>query len=353
MIGIVGAGLGGFFSAWSLTERNIPCAVVGKKEKAASFAAQGVVGNKGLFLADTPLFKNKILGARRMAEFCRRLGEQTKRKIIVEGMVYEPFSSLEKWRKSQRRIYREDFFGCYGGKLLTPEDIGESAVFLQSHRRPAAALQYCFDAIVDVELLLSTMREILTARGVKFVDEEMTHLSHDGNWRLRNDSQEVLRCDHIFLAPGSGISFFRDYLDIDIPKAQLVSGYTFRKDVEEQSQTFALLRETHAYCQFSNKISLGSTSHKGALDPKVLQSDLAELENLFRNEIDFAHLDGNLSCQGGERVFYKNREPICGVFTARRFTQPVYLLSGLYKNGLQLAPLLGEKLCKEFLVRTA
>ncbi len=350
MIGIVGAGLGGFFSAWSLTERNIPCAVVGKKENAASFAAQGVVGNKGLFLADTPLFANKIRGAKAIAEFCRKISNQSQEKLIIEASVFEPFASVEAWRKSQRRVYRQDFYGCYGARLLTPSEIAISPMFSAFEKHPMVAMQYSFDAFVDVELLLKVMREILQKRGVKFFDEEIARVEHNGKWSLQSKHSPILRCDHLFLAPGSSVDFFRRELELDIPASQLASGYTFSCRTDEtQREAFSLLRETHAYCQFSNLISLGSSSHKGSLNAADQQQDLEELKKTFAYEIDFSGL--RLDAKGGERVFYKNREPICGTVTSKRFAQPVYLLSGLYKNGLQLAPLLGEKLCKEFLAR--
>lgn len=342
VIGIIGAGFAGLFSAWNLTERQISCTVVGKIESSASFAAQGVVGNKGLFLAESDLFEQKIHGSRLIADFCRKLQDISKTKILIEGSVFEAFDSIDEWQRVQKRVYRGEFYGCYGAKLLQANELSHELGFLQA---PAVTLQYGFDSFVDVEVLLTTMKDILSQRGVRFIDEHVARISWDGKWSFQSEKEPLFESEHLLLAPGSGITFLRDVLDLDIPPAKLMSGFSFSyyEDQEVQKE-FALLHEVRSFCQFSNRRSVGSTGRKGPLLAEDAAADFVEMQNIFGNRVDLQRMKKKLVAKGGERVFYKSMEPLWGYFESRRFSQPVYVLSGLHKNGLQLAPILSEKL---------
>lgn len=351
MIGIVGAGFAGLFTAWSLSERNLSCTVIGKIENAASYAAQGVVGNKGLFLAESELFENKIRGARAIADFCRELQHTTGTRIIVEGSVFEPFYSLDDWRSVQKRVYRGEFFGCYGATVIHGGDT--SAILPMLDRQPTVTMQYCFDSFVDVETLLTEMRKILTLRGVRFIDEHISSLAWNDKWNFNGESGLLFSADHLFLMPGSGMGFFRDALGLETPLPKLMSGYTYSYEEKEAVQyEFAILRGTNAFCQFAHRCTLGSTSQKGALNQGKILADFEELEKSFANSLNLRRMRNHMAAKGGERVYYKNMEPICGVFESKKFHKPVYVMSGLYKNGLQLSPILNEKLVSEFHCRS-
>lgn len=352
MVGIIGAGFAGLFTAWNLTERNIPCTVVGKTEKSASFAAQGIVGNKGLFLADSELFADKIRGARTIARFCRDLQHISKKKIIAEASVFEPFSSVSDWQRVQRRVYRGEFYGCFGAKLLRHAET--SSLLPNLYHQPPITMQYSFDSVVDVEMFFSAMRDVLTQRGVRFVDEHVTDVFWDGKWNFHSKSTPLFESHHLFLAPGVGIGFFRDALDLNIPSSKVLSGFTFSHHEEHESRNeFVLLHETKSFCQFSHRCSIGSSSRKGPLLEQDAAADFEELENIFGKDLDLKRMKKNLIIRGGERVAYKNMEPLWGRFESRKFSQPVYLLSGIHKSGLQLSPILSEQLVGDFIARSS
>lgn len=329
-IGIIGRGLAGLFAAEKLAEAGFEVSVIHAEtgEGDASPLAQGVICSKGLTAAESELFAAKLAGQEALFERLRGFPDIAR----IEGII-EPFLSEEACARILKRVYRKRPYSEAGTVRVTAADRPE-ALFQQTAVK--GWLSYPRDFWFDGVAFLAALEAKLRREGVRFVAETVRCWEeHPDGWTVMG-SRGTIVCDELVIATGAETD--RLLVASGFPPLGLVPvhGVILRGSAGTPLPSCAFVHGAKSVVCHGSQIQIGGTSSK-----EWQAGDLEIHARALRDEL-FPLLSPSVLATvnwkplHGVRVRLKDRMPVVGPWKRGCDGKAVYVLTGLYKSGLQL-----------------
>ncbi len=332
-IAIIGRGLAGLTLAFRMVQAGYRPTVYGaaRGPANASRCAQGIVCNKGLIFAESPLFRAKLQTLKQLESWLSAL-ERTSGLAIPRTWigVDEPYWSSEDFQKMVQRVYRGNFWGCYRPQNLPAKP------WISDFKVPEGYLHYPDDAWFDVDATMNALEKSCESKGVIFVDETISDLN-----------PLLQRFDHTVVAAGASSMQLLKSLSLEVPKSFLVAGQSLLWKHSPQHQPRILVKGTLSLAVLSDRRILGSSSWKpeAGVEPDI-EKDRDQLLEQGASTFGFSSPDPkDIQSLWGTRIRFTDRMPALGLWP--ELEKKLSVLTGFYKNGLQLADLCAEQLLRE------
>jgi len=355
-IAIVGRGIAGLTLAYRLVKRGYQPIIYGRKDfsQRASSAAQGVVCNKGLVWPRQPMFQAKIRSLLWVKNWLEDIARTTGCLINHSfSGVFEPYLDRHDFHRIFKRVYKGQFTGCFGSKNLVanslPWEESASPAF-------AGTLFYPGDGWFDPQQLMVILEEYCLSNGASICEDQVVALE-SANCRpaLVTTTGEQNVFDKLVIAGGQGSERLLHSLgcnDIDFfyhPGQVLLI-----KNAGWQKQ-WAMVRKTYSLVSRSGFGYLGATTDKLSSSDEAWQpEERHHLWEILQDEFGLADWQlKNFEVEDlwGVRVRVGDRLPIVGCLSKLRRNEQewsqFYLMTGFYKNGLQLADMAASWLERE------
>ena len=340
-VAILGRGFAGLSAAWEALkaippEKIIIFGRVGVGIR-ASEVAQGILSNKGLKIAQAPLFQAKLDSLDRVDNWVRQIESLSGRRINRDFLgVYEPFLDEIDYKKVVSRVYKERYYGIYGSNLVKAN---------LPYFRNINYMRYPLDGWIDARELIVTLENHLKSSGCKFVDQDVTEMNFESNlFNLSGTLDSRVQSKRLIVACGAKNSCVLRKLSVEIPKTKTVSGHVLSFGIKGPiSQPVAMVKNTNSLIIRKGEALLGSTSWK----EQTINQDLHDLEKkslLTSLETDFSfdiRAALNPKALWGHRELSKDRLPYWGALPHSTIRN-LFTIGGLYKSGLQISSLLAE-----------
>ncbi|HYX34331.1 MAG TPA: FAD-dependent oxidoreductase [Oligoflexus sp.] len=334
-IAIIGRGLAGLTLAFRMVESGYRPTLFGaaRGPANASRCAQGIVCNKGLIFAESPLFRAKLQTLKKLEAWLSAVEKASGLSIPRTWMgVDEPYWNEEDFQKTVQRVYRGNFWGCYRPRNLPPEK------WLADFKTPTGFLHYPDDAWFDVDATMNALEKACERRGAQFSEEAI------------HDLQPYLtRFDHTVVAAGSDSIRLVQTLGLQVPKTFQVAGQSLVWQHEQEQPPRILVKGTISLAVLPDRKILGSSSWKPDADqePNIIE-DARNLVQQGAAAFGFSPPDPQtIQSRWGTRLRFTDRMPALGLWPDATVEKKLSVLTGFYKNGLQLADLCAEQLLKE------
>ena len=179
-IAIIGRGIAGLTLAARLVDRGVKPIIFGSSRGPAnaSRCAQGVLANKGLIFAESPLFRAKLRSLRHTQSWLEELERSTGRTIprAFSGVI-EPYWSPEDFQEIATRVYRRTFTGCYLTHHLAALD--RSSPLFQE-KKPLGVLRYPLNGWFDVPATLDALEDKCRRSGATIRETRVSALEAKG-----------------------------------------------------------------------------------------------------------------------------------------------------------------------------
>ncbi len=338
-VAVLGGGFAGLFSARALVDAGFEVSLIypleGRGE--ASSLSQGILGSKGLTQADAELFGAKLAGQRSLYEEL-----QGKNVTRIDG-VMEPFADEADCERILARVYRKSDFTAFGTKKLSDDDARMDGF---DKTAVAGALLYPGDYWLDVNEFLEDLRADLLAKGVTIRhDEVLSFSSYNRGWSLKG-AREIALYDELVLATGCGTDLL--LMASGFPALGLVPshGVVLRGVSRDPSLSFAFVREVRSAVFHQGRILLGGTATTEWQDGDAETHAATLRETLLPFIRKDLLTDVQWQHRYGVRVRVKDRMPVVGAWRSPSEEKPVYVCTGLYKNGLALAGMCATHLAR-------
>lgn len=332
-IAIIGRGLAGLTLAFRMVQAGYRPTVYGaaRGPANASRCAQGIVCNKGLIFAESPLFRAKLQTLKQLENWLSTLEKSSGLAIPRTWIgVDEPYWSAEDFQKTVQRVYRGNFWGCYRPRNLPAKP------WIPGFEVPEGYLHYPDDAWFDVDATMNALEKSCERQGVLFVDESISDLN-----------PLLHRFDHTVVAAGASSLQLLKSLHLDVPKSFQVAGQSLVWKHSPQQQPRILVKGTLSLAVLSDRRILGSSSWKpeAGVEPNI-EDDRDQLLQQGSATFGFTKPDPeDLQSLWGTRIRFADRMPALGLWPGHE--KKLSILTGFYKNGLQLADLCAEQLLCE------
>lgn len=327
---VLGKGISGLCISYYLSKYGHDITIYGKKDPSqrSSNWAQGIICNKGLVYCHSPLFDYKLKSLSFIKSLLSELNSlgfsiDSNFREVIE-LYNDDFNPLFK------RIYKRN----YQGLFRNSNGSFNESLHLKKHK---GIMTYPSEGWFHVGQFLIALETILKKNyDQKFVDK------HIGVEELREIKKDF---DLTICAAGWGSSNILEGFIDNAPTLKPVSGQTlrYRSDVR---QYINIVKGTKSIIWNGNDIFVGSTSIKSESPSLMdLKKERDELKTFLLETVD-KDVELNaiepLSSGHGIRVLSKSRAPIWGYNDDKTFL----FLTGMYKNGLQLAPLLSREIAE-------
>lgn len=331
-IAIIGRGLAGLTLGFRMVQAGYQPTLFGaaRGPDNASRCAQGIVCNKGLIFADSPLFRAKLQSLKKLEDWLSSVEKASGLAIPRTWTgVDEPYWSADDFQKTFQRVYRGNFWGCYRPQNRPAKD------WLSDFRTPEGYVHYPDDAWFDVDATMNSLEKACELKGATFIDSDVTELK-----------TLLDRYDHTIIAAGAGSMELLKALKLEVPKSFQVAGQSLVWKHQPEATPRILVKATLSLAVLSDRKILGSSSwkpdphhpHDIALDRDQLLDQGAAAFGFPRPSSDV------VESNWGTRLRFADRMPALGLWPE----QPkLSVLTGFYKNGLQLADLCAEQLLCE------
>ena len=392
---ILGRGFAGLSLAWELIHRGHKVVVVGHgvssyssehNRHPASCAAVGVSSLKGHFLADSALFAAKLASHHGLESWLQGIEVFSKRHIPrFKGSVFEPFFNCREFQYLHERIFHGNPTGLYRNRIVDSKEFREKISLEWKEAHPLGAFEYYNDLWFDPAVCLEALEKAIRSKGGQIIDGLLNGISLQVQQNSKAKSQEeknILKCaiqllmgtesmfcetQHMVLACGSYLNDVLFKLDagFSLP-VSLCSGstLTYKSTYNNYSSWGLRIKKTNFI--FSNsQVIVGSSSFNhdigrhSLLEGLIPKSGFEEYK--MTKDEQLAHVVGEevkLSrFQWGARLKAKDRSPIIGSLVQlannvsmafpKEILPKIWIFSGLYKNGLQVAWWLAKNLSDE------
>lgn len=339
---VVGRGLAGLCTAFGLVVRGLKPVILGIPETNASQVGQGIASTKGLLVPESSLFRSKLAGQHYLPTFIEKIQHSSGVNVrSYQNGFLEPYSSPSEFLKISKRVFRFQHWGAFGSSNVPSEELGHPYL-MNSY---IGAIHYPKDVWVHQGDLLNSLEAALAARGATFHYHSVDGIEMmDGGYLLKSRSSEPILADQVCVCAGPGTSKILKPLGFD-RQLSMVHGMTIEGNVE--ASDIALLERTNSLVIREGRFFLGASSWKEGqnegLPTSVLEDDLWQSSGIFGLLGRREELRG-LTSKIGTRVRTRNREPLMGWMQPTLASRPIWVLTGLFKSGLQLAPHLGDEL---------
>lgn len=352
---IIGRGLAGLNLSLRLTEAGYAPLVFGESHGSAnaSRCAQGIVCNKGLIFADSPLFQAKLQSLPRMRPWLKKLEDLSSTQISqqMKGVV-EPYWDEDDFRKTVQRVYRGNFWGCYRARNIPGHEWRPPISY---EAQVLGFLAYPDDGWFDVGQALDALEKAASGQGARFVNERVTGIDRSPHGLLIRAGSRTWTVEHLVLAAGAGTSELMETLGLRFPKSFLVAGQSLswnhlNQELHDAKQR-VMVKGTLSLAVGEQRSILGSTSWKpeAGVAPD-LKTDAIQLLQSARRSFGLALTQEELAGiqnAWGVRLRFSDRMPALGRWPEADWHERLSVLTGFYKNGLQLADICAEQLCRE------
>jgi glycine/D-amino acid oxidase-like deaminating enzyme len=332
-IAIIGRGLAGLTLAYRMVQAGYRPAILGAAHgpSNASRCAQGIVCNKGLIFAESPLFRAKLQTLKTLEAWLSDLEKASGLSIPRSWIgVDEPYWSAEDFHKTFQRVYRGNFWGCYRPQNRAADD------WLPDFKRPEGYVHYPDDAWFDVDATMNALEKACEMKGCAFSEENI------------KDLKPLLdRFDHIVVAAGAGSMDLLQQLKLEVPKSFQVGGQSLVWKHPPSVPPRVLVKATLSLAVLPDRKILGSSSWKAepGFEPDIV-ADRDQLLDQGARAFGFSrpHPE-DVQSRHGTRLRFADRMPALGFWPGTE--NRLAVLTGFYKNGLQLTDLCAGQLLKE------
>lgn len=342
-IAVIGRGIAGLSAAYRLSEAGFRLKIFGRREgvAVASRCAQGVLCNKGLFFANSPLFAAKINSLSHVRDLLPKLESESGRSIPhrFQG-VEEPYWSAADFQATVTRVYRHRFWGCYG-------TVNRSGPLADSNaERPCLGrLFYPRDGWFDVPALLNALESLLAARGTQFFDDHIESLRLHPNGGIEVQAGERRETfERVVLAAGAGLRDLYPQLGLPALKTFAIAGQTLRFHLGRRTEDHTLVKGALSFAVNAGEAVLGSSSF---LEGTALEEDARELTQQAFDAFGYPLRAEDAKSLSGVRLRFADRMPIVG-FAPAPWGNRLYFLAGFYKNGVHLADICAEEMLRDW-----
>ena len=351
-IAILGRGIAGLALGYRLMQKGLRPTLFGRLDDSASRCAQGVVANKGLVFFESPLFAAKLTSLTHIQAWLDEL-EQSSGLTISRRFqgISEPYWDAEDFQDLVVRIYRRHFLGCHR-TVNQPFVPNEAWPFLT--RRPAGYFYYPADGWFDVVEALNALAALTAKGGIRSIERAVVAIDSavDGGLSLTDDAGLTHGFDQVILATGAGTPQILESLLPRLPKMFSIGGQTLEIDLPVTSLLpLTQVRKTLSAIWWQRKLLIGASSWKGAaIDAAALALDTEQLLAKAGANFgwDVATFDRrNVKGRLGTRLRFADRMPAVGSLPHEVWRNRIFLCTGFYKNGLQLADLCAQDLVAE------
>ncbi len=397
---VLGRGFAGLSVAWELQQKGHQVTVVGISPESeddpgsgdlpslargsASRAAIGVSSLKGHFLPQTKMFREKILGHQGLSHWIDQIIRVSGIQIpFFRGALFEPFFNKMEFTHLHERIFHGNFHGLYKNKILTPQEFERSYPGWRDLKKPPlGAFQFFDDLWFDPGRCLDALEVAISKIGGQIIPGSFRDLSSyqkEGSpsfsVKIQSGSREInLNCDQMVIACGSSTNDILTTLDAPTLPLSLCTGVTTISANEDG-------RRLNPWClrvRKTNIVGLETSLRYGSSSLNKKASSLSQLTSQNRTddiyETDKADRTGifnlisrpkNATYLWGARVRTKDRAPVMGnlkmlydrpLFERFKSYPPsilesVWIMTGFYKNGLQLSWSFAQKLSAAMLAK--
>ena len=325
---VIGRGISGLCLSYYFSKKGHDITIYGKEGLAdrASSWAQGIICNKGLRKAYGLLFRYKLNSLRYIKELIREIESYG---YSIDNNFKEV---IELYNKDFNKLYKRIYKSSYQGIFRNINSGFNNELPLVEHE---GIMTYPSEGWFHVDQFLGAIEKILKNNfNQRFIDE---HLDMNELESLRKDY------DLVVLAAGwGGVDILKKYIN-NIPDFRPICGQTlkFKANVKHHLN---IVKGTKSIIWDGNDIYVGSTSIKSN-DPSILELN-TEREELMKfvkstigKDISLSQ-DISRSSSYGIRVLSKSRDPMWGYSEKDK----ILFLTGMYKNGLQIAPVLAKNI---------
>jgi glycine/D-amino acid oxidase-like deaminating enzyme len=330
------------------------------------------------------MFREKILGHQGLFQWVNQISRVSGIQIpFFRGALFEPFFTKTEFAHLHERIFHGNFHGLYKNKILTPQEFEHSYLGWSDLKKPAlGAFQFFDDLWFDPGKCLDALEGALIKKGGNIIPGSFKALISENKEgpisikvTIHSGSQEIiLSCDQVVIACGASTNDILQTLEVPTLPLNLCTGVTtLSRDVNLRRQSPWCLR-----IRKTNIVGLESSSRYGSSSFNKKASSLSQLASQDKihdidetdkaNNTDIFKLINrpqNVSYLWGARVRTKDRAPVMGnlkmlcdhrLFTSANNYPPslldsVWIITGFYKNGLQLSWSFAQKLSAAMLAK--
>ena len=356
---IIGRGIAGLSTALELLRVGRTVVVIGpaNAENAGTQAAVGLSSTKGAILAGKPLFTLKKMGYDGLRNWLRRLEEETNLKIpqFWTGST-ELFFDLTGYERIRNRVFHRKFTGAFRAERLGQEGLHRVGLRLGTNCGDAAGgFHYSGDGWFDPRRTLEVLEVAIRLRGGVFIDAVVERVIEAEPGVKLETSKGPLTAFDVIIAAG----WFSDSIlakSIRYEVAQTIRQLPFGGDtflgIDEtlQDEQILVQFQKSTYVAFSGQRIFGSSCYR--VPDSGPDADAARHEGLnglipkgFKLGLQKSTLTHSI---WGLRGRAPDRQPLFGPLFLPSGNRRIWLVSGLYKNGLQLGPIFAREIARIF-----
>ena len=356
-IAVIGRGVIGLSTGLHLKECGFDVTLFGPAtlENIASTAAVGIVSTKGITLANTPFFKDKMVGNRSFANFLKKIERYSKYPIKSHfNGVHEIAQTLEDYQILKERVYHGNFTGCTlfefhrfnqgRSKSFVPHQ------YLKTKGSPFGNFHYPFDLWVDPVSFIESLEKALDNMGIPKIPFLVDSISLDNKTFRVLTKKENFVFDEVVLACGHNTpDVLKKHFDIEFLPFLTVPGLTMRGHFDNENITFSFGRRALSIHQ--NKLRYGSIDFSKNSHPSLACKK--ERFHLLKTEANekFGHGSlNNLDSLFGIRLALKDRKPLIGPLQLTH-AHKIWLNCGFHKNAYSFCEAAGKEIARLLLLK--
>jgi glycine/D-amino acid oxidase-like deaminating enzyme len=337
-----------------MCQRGWDVTVIGPRERlgTASHAAVGVSSLKGHILPSQPLFLAKLKGHEQLPHWLANIERDSGQKIPqIKSGVVEPFFDLDGFSYLSERVFHRKFRGCLRARLVGQSELSEaffSPPFLNT--TPRGAFYYPGDLWFDPIATLGALETAILRLKGTFIDDTVCRVSPGELAGIQvHGANAHYSAKEVVVAVGAYTGDILQNSGLPTLHLQLSPGETLYAQTNLDLSFNLRLGKTN-YVGYQSELRWGSTSRSAdnletelGAGPAMrgIEALWSEASRIFKPD----YLQPNhKSIKWGLRTRTRDRAPVVGpLFWPNHELNKVWVATGFYKNGLQLAGLIAHQ----------
>jgi glycine/D-amino acid oxidase-like deaminating enzyme len=365
-IAVIGSGIGGLCASLELLKRGHSVKTFYDPEQpyGASRCALGLSTTKGTILPRSPLFRAKWYGHYQFEAFCSEVESLSGQKIKRDFKgLWEPCPRPTDYQRIRSRVFHKSFCGLWGAHLKSSRTAW--ALGDQFQQNPHGFF-YWQDGWYNPNDLLRALGAACESLGGEFFAERITRICTPERKTSTSENRPPLkllgsgfsaRAHKVVIAAGAGTKKLLKDLGAQDPLIEnegVILDYplnvqkTSRRPPFGPAQNIGIVSGTKGALIIGERVRVGAFSLTGLSDRGDLESSrMADLGIAFLTPLGLKDLvKGQPKVSKGIRVRTQDRMPVVGPLScpALDSDRDVWLMTGLYKSGFQIAPSLAKAL---------
>lgn len=352
---IIGQGIIGLTLAYRMLQSGFKVTLLSppNSKPEASLAAQGVLSSKGLLKARNSLFRAKLEGQGMLFNLAESLEAEVKQKVERIYGASEIFATEKEYTNLLQRIYHHEFLGLIHSEVIASKDFkkGSLEAAISGKRDILGAFHYPRDGWVSPDDFIRSLKLAVRERSAKLLEgTAIKIIPGDCGLEVITSEQKKLVFDEVIVASGhKSFELLKTSGIRDIPFVKVPGQVITINNVDLPSGVLKQGRRSLAI--YGGKLRYGSTDlrQKGIKFPLEYDEKKAILTNEISKLLKSNRLEPHKVLYG-ERLKVSDRMPLLGEYKCGIFKQKsIWLATGFYKNGYQLADLSAHFLVDVFL----